>query len=85
MMRRLQQLDFAIQELILYLDVYPECSRALEQFHRLRCEREQLMQEYREQCAPVCATDNVSGEHWDWISAPWPWQNDFVGNDKGQL
>ena len=83
-MRKLQQLDFALQELTLYLDVYPECGRALEQFRRLRDERESVLREYQEQCGAVYATGN-RGDRWEWTDSPWPWQNDFVGNNKGQL
>lgn len=83
-MRKLQQLDFALQELTLYLDVYPECSRALEQFRRLRDEREGVLRELQAQCGPVYATGN-RGDRWEWTDSPWPWQNDFVGNSKGQL
>ena len=85
LMRRLQTLDFAINEIVLYLDVYPDCSRALDHFHRLRCERAQVIEQYEALCAPVRTIGNQSSERWDWIATPWPWQLDFVGNDKGQL
>ncbi|MBQ7318577.1 MAG: spore coat protein CotJB [Clostridia bacterium] len=85
LMRRLQTLDFAINEIVLYLDVYPDCSRALDHFHRLRCERAQVIEQYEALCAPVRAIGNQSSERWDWTASPWPWQLDFVGNDKGQL
>ena len=85
LMRRLQVLDFSLQEIVLYLDVYPDCRRALDHFHRLRCEREQLLKEYETLCGPVCATGNLNMENWDWTNKPWPWEVDFVGNDKGQI
>lgn len=79
-MRRLQVIDFSLQELVLYLDMYPECRRALEKFHALCAERREVLHALRERGISICATDNEGRESWDWINGPWPWEFDFVGN-----
>ncbi|MBQ7339057.1 MAG: spore coat protein CotJB [Clostridia bacterium] len=81
-MRRLQELDFALQELVLYLDVYPDCRRALDKFHTLRAEREQVMKRIEMSGTPVRAIGNESHDSWDWTDNPWPWEVDFPGNGK---
>ena len=81
-MRRLQVLDFSLQELVLYLDMYPNCRRALDKYHALCCEREQLLAQMRQNGMMVCATDMSNRERWEWTDAPWPWEYDFVGNHK---
>ena len=81
-MRRLQSVDFALQELVLYLDVYPNCRRALEHYHKLRAEREQLVKTLQANGMPICAIRNDSHDSWDWINSPWPWEYDFIGNEK---
>lgn len=81
-MRRLQVLDFALQELTLYLDMYPDCHRAMAKFHALREERAKVLQVLEASGTPITALGNDSHEAWDWIDSPWPWEYDFVGNDK---
>ena len=81
-MRRLQIIDFALQELILYLDMYPDCRRALQKYHALKAEREQLVRILQESGVPITAFGVENQERWDWTDAPWPWEYDFAGNAK---
>ena len=81
-MRRLQIVDFALQELILYLDMYPDCRRALQKYHALKAEREQLVRALQEGGVPITAHGVENQERWDWTDAPWPWEYDFAGNAK---
>lgn len=71
---RLQQLEFAIDEVVLYLDAYPECSKALDYYHRLIDERNQIVTVINTQCGPMTHLDNVSTDTWQWINGPWPWK-----------
>ncbi len=79
-MRRLKMVDFALQELVLYLDMYPDCRRALDKYHALREEREKLLRALEDSGIAVTAMNNNSREHWDWADAPWPWEYEFLGN-----
>lgn len=83
MMHQLQQLDFAIQETVLYLDAYPHCAAALKHYHQLVCEREALVKQYEHQYGPLIARGNVSEDRWDWVDAPWPWHPEHMGNTAG--
>ena len=42
-LRRLQAIDFALADLILYLNAYPNSAEALAYYHELREERKQLL------------------------------------------
>ena len=75
-MRRLQMIDFALADTVLYLDAYPECKQALAYYRKLIEEREQLLQAGKGRCPAVNAMGNGSEERWQWTQGPWPWQHD---------
>lgn len=74
-LRRLQAIDFALADLILYLNAYPNSSEALAYFYQLKEERQQLMGSAPEGVfPPVTALDQQSPDRWSWIQGPWPWE-----------
>jgi len=73
-MRKLQAIDFAIQETVLYLDAYPDHPQALDYYHQLIETRRQLVTAYEKNCAPVSMYGNTSHNSWDWVKGPWPWE-----------
>ena len=77
MMKKLQKIDFALAEINLYLDVYPNCEKGLAYYHKLCDERETLVAAMGESGRPITAGDNKSEVSWDWIKSPWPWQDDI--------
>lgn len=74
LMEQIRAVDFALYEVILYLDVYPHSCDALETYHKLKAQREALRKEYENTCGPLTAFENESGASWDWISSPFPWE-----------
>lgn len=75
LMARLQAVDFAIVETVLYLDAYPTSRKALDYYARLVAERSSLAEALHTQCGkPTTAWDNKNPNGWDWIKSPWPWQ-----------
>jgi spore coat protein JB len=75
-LQQIRALDFAIQETVLYLDAYPENRQALEYYHTLLKERKETVAEYEQKCGAVTMFGNTSGNAWQWISGPWPWEYD---------
>lgn len=69
----LQEIQFAIQELALYLDTHPEDYRAIcmhnEQAKRYR----KLADEYEKVYGPL--TIMFPCNSWRWLEEPWPWEN----------
>ena len=71
---RLNMIDFALTDTILYLDAYPDSKQALEYYRRLVSERERLAASINEKCGPITARDNGERDSWEWTSSPWPWE-----------
>ena len=69
---RLQVVDFAIQDTVLYLDAYPDNAEALNYYHDLIETRNEILAA-RSSEMPLTIYDNA-GEHWDWVNTAWPWQ-----------
>lgn len=74
MKKQLQTVDFALYEVILYLDAYPDSAEALKTYHMLLARREKLAAAYQETCGPLTAWGNVSTASWDWVKGPSPWE-----------
>ena len=73
MLRAVQIADFELLEANLYLDAYPYCSKALEYFYSAREKANNARKHYEQHIGPLTANSNT-GNSWDWIDSPWPWE-----------
>ncbi len=80
LMQQLQAVDFAIVELNLYLDSYPNCCEARQMLDRLIEQRKPIADAYEAEFGPLTAACK-KGSGWEWINGPWPWELAFPGND----
>ena len=76
LMKKLQMVDFAIVETVLYLDAYPESKPALAYYHKLLSDRERLMESLAKAGKPINLMCNADTESWNWTNGPWPWELD---------
>lgn len=74
----LMALDFAIQELGLYLTTHPDDREVLELYWSYIRLGRQGREKYVEQYGPLCQSDITPGS-FRWLNDPWPW--DLGGND----
>jgi len=74
LLKRLQEVEFALYELTLYLDAYPESKDALMHYHSLLDARRALVAEYQTKHGPLTMYGNESTTSWDWALTPWPWE-----------
>ena len=74
--KKLQMIDFAITETVLYLDAYPESKLALDYYHKLVGEREALTESLAKAGKPITYMNNTDTESWNWTNGPWPWDID---------
>jgi len=74
LLAQIRAVDFALYELVLYLDAYPDCQDALDMYHKLLCRKNELTAEYESACGPLTAFGNMSHTSWDWIDKPFPWE-----------
>lgn len=73
--RKLKTVDFSLIDTVLYLDAYPDCKAALAYYHKLREERQRLVEALSRSCdMPVTNFDNASEDTWNWVDTPWPWE-----------
>lgn len=73
MQKRLQRISFALVELVLYLDAYPNCERAKKYYKELSDERDMLVKALSKAGMPM-SNMNVEGNEWTWTKGPWPWE-----------
>lgn len=74
LLKQIQTVDFALYEVVLYLDAYPDQCEALDLYHKLMDRRRLLAATYEETCGPLTAWGNVSKTSWDWVKNPAPWE-----------
>ncbi|MCG7406977.1 spore coat protein CotJB [Paenibacillus sp. ACRRX] len=74
-LRQLQEVDFVLVELNLYLDTHPDDAQAIQQFNHYVSERTKLAQAYQERYGPLQNFGrDYSGTPFTWVNTPWPWQ-----------
>ncbi|MBE6596258.1 MAG: spore coat protein CotJB [Ruminococcaceae bacterium] len=74
--KKLQMIDFALYDTVLYLDAYPNCQKALCYYHKLLSERKKLSEMLGASDMPMTHRENTSTECWTWTKGPWPWETD---------
>lgn len=75
LLRKIQELCFAVHESELYLDTHPNDKDAAVYRSGVMAEVEKLTKEYENKFGPltVRAAEMCGGE-WNWLSDPWPWE-----------
>ena len=70
---KLQKVSFALVEVVLYLDAYPNCERAKKYYRELSDERHALISTLSKMGMPMSSM-SVQGNEWTWTKGPWPWE-----------
>ncbi|TCS94946.1 spore coat protein CotJB [Hazenella coriacea] len=75
LLRKLQEVDFVLLELNLYLDTHPNDLKALQQFNHLSQKREQIREKYESKYGPLY-NYGLSKNRYPkgWSEGPWPWE-----------
>ena len=74
LIRKLAIAEFAATDLELFLNTHPNNFEILEKANEYREKAEQLRKEYEKKFGPL-TSDADSTRKWQWINAPWPWEN----------
>ena len=69
----LQAIEFAIQELALYLDTHRDDKEALELYRNYQKMHQRCEAMYEEMRGPLTHM-SVSGPEYRWLDEPWPWE-----------
>lgn len=81
LMKKIHALDFAIHELVLFLDTHPVSKKAMELLKDYRKKRKECIALYEEKYGPYIVTPaDVPADSgcWKWLESPWPWENEEV-------
>lgn len=78
LLQQINEVSFAVNDMILYLDTHPEDKKALSYFADISKKRNTLMAEYAEKYGPLTIDDAaVSSENvWKWSEQPFPWERE---------
>lgn len=69
---KIMEVDFAINDLNLYLDMHPEDAGIYEKLKAYTNECIRLKDEYAKKYGPLTIDQTTSNEY-EWIKNPWPW------------
>lgn len=72
MLLRIQELDFILNDLNLYLDVNPNDKNIYDIFKKTALELESLKKKYEDKYRVLKIIDDTKGKY-TWIDNPWPW------------
>ena len=76
MMKKIQEMSFAIVDLNLFLDTHPDCEQALELFKKLAASLKSLKADYQMKYGPIYATESSNQTPFSWVNddIKWPWE-----------
>lgn len=76
LLRRINEVSFAVNDIHLFLDTHPDCQEALEFFRRNLEARKEALAEYARLYGPLTidTADDSCSRSWEWIEQPFPWE-----------
>ena len=76
LLTKINSLCFALKDLNLYLDIYPNSTDMINLYNKYMTEKEKLTKEYENTYGPICLdSDALNNYPWSWNDTPWPWEN----------
>lgn len=71
----LDMLDFAMIDIGLYLDVFPNDNNMIAIYNNIKDEKNKVMYKYEEKYGPITLnSDELNKSPWCWDKTPWPWE-----------
>ncbi len=74
LLHTIMQYDFAIYDLVLYLDTHPNDTDSIKMYMDLKKQCKQFTDEYVRQCGPLNNKQVTDDNYFNWVSTPWPWE-----------
>lgn len=76
-LRKIQQLNFAMIELGLFLNNQPDCEEALALYDKVKRMYDDMREKYELCYGPLSYEGiNTEKDRWSWIAGPWPWEGE---------
>lgn len=74
MLMQLQELNFAMIDLGLYLDLHDSDKSAINLFNEYRKKENELCKMFENKYGPLMFDSKEVGNTWTWDNGPWPWE-----------
>ena len=74
MLMQIMEYTFAMIDLQLYLDMYPNDKDALKLFNTYLNNTKELTNMFEEKYGPLTIYSEVQRNNWLWDNSPWPWE-----------
>ena len=77
MMCQINEVSFAINDILLFLDTHPHDQEAMEFYRKYARMRHDLLKEYAKYFGPLTVDTAYESDEskWQWVLQPWPWEN----------
>ena len=72
---KLSQMEFALNDLSLYLDLHPNDMAVFNKFREYTNEYKRYLHELEKTYRPVCLS-SINKDSYEYYKNPWPWDND---------
>ena len=74
MLMQIMEYTFAMIDLQLYLDMYPNDKDTLKLFNTYLNNKKELTNMFEEKYGPLTIDSEVQRNNWLWNNSPWPWE-----------
>lgn len=75
MMNKVQEYDFAMLDLNLYLDNHPDDQSFIKLYNEYQKKYLNAKNEYEKKYGPLATnSDDLEKNPWPWLNSPWPWE-----------
>lgn len=82
LLREIQELDFRMLDLQLYLDTHPLETKAVEEYNIAAKKYRAMKEHYEKLYGPIVLDAYDYTTPWKWVEGPWPWQNYRIGKEE---
>lgn len=76
LMRKVQEADFVLYDVNLFLDTHPDHQGALEFFSQYQRIYTEAAAAFEAQYGPLTADSSDTAQGWTWVQGPWPWETE---------
>lgn len=78
LLRSINEVSFAVNDIHLYLDTHPCDEKAMEYYRKMAEKRNEMMKEYAKMYGPLTVDDAVYSDSstWQWMEQPFPWEQE---------
>lgn len=76
LLMKIQQLEIALMDLNLYLDINPNNQTLLDLYQKYTQEKDSFVKEFESKYYPLTKDSSASNTYWKWLNGKWPWEGD---------